>query len=135
MRWPTRTGWPSYGAPPTTRPNAPVRDQIADLEETLAQLSADHYQLKLISREEFLHNRSNRLTHRLDAAKASLATTTRRRPADVLAGVANIRKEWEGLGRDRQRALIGLVVESVTINPGTRGANAFDAARVVPNWR
>ena len=34
-----------------------VRDQIADLEETLAQLSADHYQLKLISREEFLHNR------------------------------------------------------------------------------
>jgi len=113
------------------------RAGIAKLEASLAEASEDFYVHRLITRPEFLAVR-NRLVPEIDAAKATLATSTRRRPVALLAGLDAIESQWDGLGLDRQQALINLCIESVTIlSANGRGkAHHFDASRVQrPVWR
>jgi DNA invertase Pin-like site-specific DNA recombinase len=110
--------------------------EIASLERDLEVLSTDFYVDKIIPRPMFLASK-DRLTADLDAARAALAATTRRRPAAVLDGIATVEADWPRLGLDRQRALIGYVLESATVQPVKEGhgRNRFDPARVVPDWR
>jgi DNA invertase Pin-like site-specific DNA recombinase len=113
------------------------RAEIDRLEASLKEASRDYYVDKLISRAEFLAVR-DRLVPALDAAKATLAATTRRRPTALLAGLDSIEDQWDGLGLDRQQALIDLCIESVTITSanGRAVANRFDESRVQqPVWR
>jgi DNA invertase Pin-like site-specific DNA recombinase len=116
------------------------RAQRADLqvmEESLAEASQDYYVAKLITRAEFLAVRE-RLVPAIDAAKATLAATTRRRPVALLAGLDSIEAQWEGLGLDRQQALVALCIESVSVSSanGRGRAYSFDASRVGrPVWR
>jgi DNA invertase Pin-like site-specific DNA recombinase len=113
------------------------RQQIAELEASLAELSRDYYADKTITRGEYLAAR-DRLVPDLDAAKAMLAAMTRRRPAVLLSGLDDLHKRWDGLGLDRQRALVDLCIESVTIASahGRARAGHFDASRVqAPVWR
>jgi hypothetical protein len=44
----------------------------------------------------------------LDLARSSLAAATRRRPVALLAGLDAIDQQWDGLGLDRQQALINM---------------------------
>jgi DNA invertase Pin-like site-specific DNA recombinase len=113
-----------------------LRRLINGMEKSLAQASKDYYVNKLISRAEFLTAR-DLLVPELDAMKATLAATTRRRPVPLLAGLDDLRAKWDGLGLDRQQALINLCIESVTILSANRRPDRhFDARRVRPPvWR
>ncbi|HEY2085420.1 MAG TPA: recombinase family protein [Mycobacterium sp.] len=110
------------------------RDEITGLEADLAGLSKDFYVDKAITRTEFTAAREP-IVARLDEAKARLAATTRRRPKVLLDGLATIRRDWAKLPLERRRALIGFVLESVTVLPAENARNTFDPDRVVPAFR
>jgi DNA invertase Pin-like site-specific DNA recombinase len=114
-----------------------LRADIKAMEAALAEASNDYYVDKLITKPEFLAVR-DRLLPSLDLAKSDLAATTRRRPTAVLEGLDHIEQQWPDLGLDRQKALIDLCIESVTIASahGRGKANTFDTSRVGrPVWR
>jgi hypothetical protein len=46
-----------------------------------------------------------------------------------------LRKLWPELPLDRQRAIIGAVMDHAVIGPAVRGRNWFDPDRVDPIWR
>jgi DNA invertase Pin-like site-specific DNA recombinase len=110
------------------------RAEVAGLEADLERLSTDHYVDKLIGRAEFLAARTG-LVARLDDAKTRLASVVRRQPSAVLADLHHLDRQWPGLGLDRQRALIDLVLARVTVMPITGRRNVFDPARVIPEFR
>lgn len=118
-------------------PDVENRQEVAALEGSLSEASTDFYVDKLITRAEFLAVR-DAIVPRLDAARAALAAVTKRRPTALLAGLHDLPGQWDGLGLDRQRSLIEMCVESVTITAATRRAVAgyFDESRVEkPVWR
>jgi hypothetical protein len=123
------------GAGGASEDDAAQRAELAGLEASLEEASRDFYVDKLISRPEFIAAR-DALVPKIDSARAALARTTRRRPSSLLAGIDDLGKRWDGLGADRQRALIELCVESVTIASAKGLGGQFDSSRVRrPVWR
>jgi hypothetical protein len=113
------------------------KDEIKELTASIEKLSRDYYAEKMITEREFKAARKV-LKPRLDAATAALASVTRRRPEKLLSGLDDLRAKWNGLGLDRQRALIELCIESVAIAPalGRPPVDSFDPARIVDVvWR
>jgi hypothetical protein len=54
----------------------------------------------------------------------------------VSVGVSSLRKSWENLPVESQRAIVTLLVESIPIYPAIKGQNFFSASRVgTPVWR
>jgi DNA invertase Pin-like site-specific DNA recombinase len=51
------------------------------------------------------------------------------------ASAEELTELWDTLSFDRRRAIIGAVVEKLTIRPGHRGYNRFDASRVAFTWK
>lgn len=110
-----------------------VMGEIATLEESLRQLSVDHYSDKLISRAEFF------------AAKADIASkisgladrATSRARSEMSRGLIgqDIADVWaeEDLGWRRQ--LVELVVDKVIVNPAVKGRNRFDPSRFEIVWK
>jgi site-specific DNA recombinase len=52
-----------------------------------------------------------------------------------IANGKSLRKVWPSLTFDRRRAIIGAVVEGITVAPAVRGRNRFDPARVKIAWK
>lgn len=105
---------------------------LRDDEKALEQLARDHYADRIIGRAEFLAARSS-----LDAR---IETARRRLSAEVGAGalgatVGGARARWPVLDFDQRRAVLGQLIEAITIGPGRRGYNRFDAGRVDVRWR
>jgi hypothetical protein len=54
----------------------------------------------------------------------------------VGGGVSSLRKSWEKLPIESQRAIVSLLIESIPINPAIKGQNFFSAHRIgTPVWR
>ena len=112
--------------------------ELKELEDSLKEAARDFYVDKITTRPEFLAAR-NGLVPKLDAAKKALAAATRQRPSALLSDLDNLEAKWPTLGLDRQRALIELCMESVSITMPKRPREpleAFDPTRVQkPLWR
>lgn len=112
-------------------------EAVRDLEGRVAQLSRDHYVDGRIGREAYLAV-NGRLEMELQAARDQVA---RRRPVDVFSGIdvadGGLADAWPGLPLDRRRAMLGSVVESVTVLPRGEVGNRFDPRRVSRSitWR
>ncbi|GAB3666065.1 hypothetical protein GCM10027596_33010 [Nocardioides korecus] len=53
----------------------------------------------------------------------------------LLGNGQSLRRSWADLTLPRQHAIVGALVEHVTIGPGTQGVTALDPARVDITWR
>lgn len=107
---------------------------IDDDELQLDEL-ATAYGQKLVSLREYLKARAP-IEARLEAARKRLAASTG--PARIREFVGHgeqLRDVWDGLDITRRQAIIGGVLERVTIGPGVRGRARFDGDRVTPTWR
>jgi site-specific DNA recombinase len=113
---------------------------VQELESRLEQLARDHYGDQVITRQEFLAARAM-IEPRLAEAREAVAL---RRPVHVLDGVPTGEGElavaWPAFPLARQRAILGTVLESVTVAPTSRANNRFDPGRVLPpdgevRWR
>jgi site-specific DNA recombinase len=109
--------------------------ELAEDEAALAQLAADHYSARLISRAEYLAARSA-LEAKITATRRALG---RRRGADVLADLPRaeeaLRAAWAAGSVDWRRVVLGTVLEAVVVGPAVRGRNRFDPHRIHPVWR
>lgn len=76
------------------------------------------------------------LDKRLDAARSRIVVD---QAPNALAGLPSnpdeVRQMWPSFTFDRRRAILGAVISKVTIGPGRRGYNRFDAGRVDVEWR
>jgi DNA invertase Pin-like site-specific DNA recombinase len=104
-------------------------EQIATDEAAMAQAAADHY-TGTIGRSEYLAAR-DALERRIEANRRKLDAAAG--PASAVAGVAAVR--WPQLDLDRRRAIVGAVIDEVTVAAAVRGRNRFDEGRVTIRWR
>lgn len=109
-------------------------NELADVETRMAEL-AEMFAAGDIGRAEWLKARKG-----LEARQAVVnRKLSRQRRTTALEGYAGrqgaLRAGWGDLGLERQRAIIGAVVEGVIVSPGRRGFNRFDPVRVDVIWR
>ena len=108
--------------------------QLAVDEAALAELTNDFYVERMISREEFMIARSA-LTERVAAGRRSIRTSD---ASGVLVGLPTTLTElqamWDTKGIAWRRAMIGAVVESVSIAPATSRGAPWTAERVEVVW-
>jgi site-specific DNA recombinase len=104
--------------------------EIAADEAMLVELAEDFAERR-ISRSAF-HAASDRVQGRLDTSRARIAAESR---PDVLGGIDDLASEWQGLGLERQRAVIAAVLAEITVGPADGPRNRFDPQRVSFRWR
>jgi site-specific DNA recombinase len=104
--------------------------ELADVERRLDELAED-YADGTVDRRQWSVARK-RLEARRDALSARLAASGPS-PLRMLAG--DVYDAWEGLTFDQRHAIIGAVVDRVTVGPAVRGRNRFDPDRVDVVWR
>lgn len=109
--------------------------ELAEDEAALAQLAADHYSARLISRAEYLAARSA-LEAKIAAIRRALG---QRRGAEVLADLPRaeeaLRAAWAAGSIDWRRVVLSAVLEAIVVRPAVRGRNRFDPRRIHPVWR
>jgi DNA invertase Pin-like site-specific DNA recombinase len=108
-----------------------VRD-LADAEERLEVL-AELFASGELSRREFAAGR-DKAKERIAAATKVLDTHYGVR-TDLPTDTAALREKWDAETIEWRRALIGTVVESVTVKPVTMSTNVFDVDRVEIVWK
>lgn len=109
-------------------------DEIERLEAKQSEL-ADAYGTDLITMTEWRRAGAT-VTERLETARRRLASRTRTDTLHGLLGNATaLAQQWPTLSLSRQHAIIRALVESITIGPGTRGAQVFDPDRLTIMWR
>ena len=52
-----------------------------------------------------------------------------------IGNAAGLRERWQTLPLSGQAAIVAAVLDHLTVNPGTRGLNRLDPARLTPVWR
>ena len=110
-------------------------DSVRADEETLEQLSRDHYSDGVITRAEYFAARDP-IEARLTANRSELARTTNHTMLTTVAGAgAEIAKQWDDQTLDWRRAVVGAVIDHVVLLPAVRGLNRFDPTLVEPVWR
>lgn len=115
-----------------TKADDGAADDLAEVEARLADL-ADLFADGSISKTEWMRARG-KLEKRLDKAKDALNLNAR---PEVLAGFDGkhpLRDTWKTLPLDRQRAIVGAVVENVTIGPVTGPRRTYDPERISITW-
>lgn len=77
------------------------------------------------------------IEQRLQAARKRLAQLNRTAALDEYIGnaEAGLRERWQVLPLSGQAAIVAAVLDHLIVNPGTRGLNRLDPARVTPVWR
>jgi site-specific DNA recombinase len=108
-----------------------VRLEIVGIQADLKQWAEDHGD-GLVTRAQLLAA-SERLQARLTATERRFDTLARRSPVLRYAGSWITDEEWSELGLDRQRALLGELVERVTVLPVGR-TGRFDESRIQILW-
>jgi site-specific DNA recombinase len=107
---------------------------ITEGENRLAEL-AEEWASGNITRAEWMAAR-NAIERRLEVARRNLARSTRTTALGGFLGAPGaLRAAWPDLPLDRQRAVLGAVVDRVTVGPAVRGRNRFDPERVDVTWR
>jgi hypothetical protein len=107
--------------------------ELVEIESRMLQL-AESFADGDIGKAEWLRAR-RRLEDR--AADARSALHRRERSAVLVAfrKPGALRAAWPELGQSRQHAIIGAVVESITVNRAGRRGPVFDPGRVEMTWR
>ncbi|MGC1237850.1 MAG: hypothetical protein WA860_03565 [Acidimicrobiales bacterium] len=54
---------------------------------------------------------------------------------NYVGNAAHLRAQWANLAPDRQRSIIGALVDRVTVNPAVKGRTSFDPTRFEVTWR
>jgi DNA invertase Pin-like site-specific DNA recombinase len=104
-----------------TDTSAKLVRQLREDEVSLEQLVHDHYVERLISRADFIVA-SDALSLRIAQAGQAFAEQASAGVVSALPGAGKkLRADWEGADLDRRRAIIGAIVESITIAPIGRG--------------
>jgi site-specific DNA recombinase len=76
------------------------------------------------------------ITARIAQARRDIAAATDTTAVYELAGTGGVlREQWDGLGLERQQAIIKAVLDHAVIAPGTPGSRTLDINRVQPHWR
>lgn len=109
--------------------------EAAVCEAKLAEL-AERWAADDLTRGEWAAARQA-VQSRLDAARRRLAARRAATPVVVAPGSGHaLRDAWtSGMSLDAKRAAIFDVFDHVTVGPGRRGYNRFDADRVTFDWR
>jgi site-specific DNA recombinase len=108
--------------------------EIASLEARQAEL-AEMWAAGDIGKVEWAAAR-DALDKRLETARGRVVADQRPLTlADLPADVNALSALWPTLSFDRRRAVIGAIVDEVTIGPGRRGYNRFDRTRVAVTWK
>jgi site-specific DNA recombinase len=72
----------------------------------------------------------------LTQAEKILASTTQTTILESHIGNARaLADKWESLNLNRQKAIVGTLLDHLEIGPGVKGRKAFDPSRVTPVWR
>ncbi|MGY2065566.1 recombinase family protein [Blastococcus sp. SYSU DS0619] len=107
--------------------------ELAEERETLDYL-AEQFGTRRIDRRQWEKARVP-VESRVQTLERRLAQITR---TDALTGLGNgdtLRRNWSALNLDRQAAILSALVASISIAPGTRGAQALNPDRVQVSWR
>lgn len=104
-------------------------------EESLQQLSKDHYAEKRISRSEYFAARDS-IAGRLEEHRRQMAKANGHGLLNSVVGAGEaVREQWDERGLDWQRAVLGAVIDYVTIESAVRGKIDFDPELVKIVWR
>ena len=116
----------------------------SDTDGITARLDADEAQLdelataygrKQISLREYLRAREP-IESRIDTARRELSRSGGTVSVREFVGHADrLRAVWDEMPIERRQAVIGAILDRVTIAPGVRGRNRFDPERVSPTWK
>jgi DNA invertase Pin-like site-specific DNA recombinase len=107
-------------------------DDVGQLEEDLAALADDHGAGR-ITRAEWLRARDG-IEKRLAKARASRDTEALDRVVDEYGAASGLRDAWPSLTTEKQRAILGAVIDRIVIAPAERRAR-WNADRVSIEWR
>lgn len=111
-----------------------VADEIDSLRGRLDQLARD-WADGVITRPEWLAART-RIQAKLEVLERDAARERKSAVVDEFTGKRGaLSRAWPLMSLDRQRAVLAIVVDHVTIRPAVRGRNRFDADRVDVSWR
>jgi hypothetical protein len=106
---------------------------LAEDEAAIAQLAADHYSARLISRAEYLAARSA-LEAKITATRRALG---RQHAADALADLPRaeeaLRTAWAAGSVDRRRVVLGAVLEGVVVGPALGDGTASTLTASIPS--
>jgi site-specific DNA recombinase len=102
---------------------------IAKAEEAIGELGRE-FALREIARPALIAAQEVHQTA-IDDARSRLTKSSRSHALDTLNDVG---EEWDGLGDDRQRAVLEAVLSHVVIAPAGGVRNRFDPKRVEPRW-
>ncbi|MBS1842954.1 MAG: recombinase family protein [Actinobacteria bacterium] len=112
-------------------------DHQQEVDAAAAQLEelAGLYAAQSISAAEWMAARGP-IEERLERAKRKLADVDGTTAIHAyLGGGQDLRERWKELSMDRQRAVLGALIDHITIGPALVGRNFFDPDRVAPTWR
>jgi site-specific DNA recombinase len=110
---------------------------IAELADAHAHADelAEAYANKQIGMRDWLTAKAP-IERRITAAQKRLGRLQRTTVLDDYVGNSRrLRKQWDSLNLDRQRAIVAAVLDHLDIGPAVLGRNTFDPKRVKPIWR
>lgn len=112
-------------------------DLQAEVDRTQVELDelASAYGERAISLREWLiarapiEERQSEATKRMGQLIGSSALD------NYVGNARHLRAQWSNLAPDRQRSIIGALINRITVNPAVKGRTAFDATRFDISWR
>jgi DNA invertase Pin-like site-specific DNA recombinase len=111
-----------------------LADSLRGYRARLDQLGEAHFVEGVVDRAEYMRRRAA-LEGRIADAETALARRVRRGAVSGLpAGGSGLSDWWQSADLDRRRALVGLAVERVVVQPAVRGLNRFDPSRIEVVW-
>jgi DNA invertase Pin-like site-specific DNA recombinase len=103
------------------------REKLADL--------ADLWARDVIKLDEWLTARKV-IEERIEAAQRKLSRLSRTAALDPYVGKSSrLAQEWPTLPLNRQRSLVGALLDRAVIRPAVPGRTTFDPDRIEPVWR
>jgi site-specific DNA recombinase len=111
-----------------------LQQNIRDDETALEALAQDFYVDRIIERGEFLSAR-DAIEKRLAKNRARAADDRRHGVLGELMAGAKLRELWPTKSLDWKRAVLGVVLDHVVIEPAQAGRNKFDPTKIKPVWR
>jgi len=125
--------WEALRHPEQGDPQATTVEQIArkraKIEETDALWRED-----AISREQYLRN-TQTLRAEIELLARRLARANRVVVLRGIEGAGMLRTRWGEIGIDRQRAIVDVLIDHVTVKAAFHGRNRFDPGRVDITWK
>lgn len=106
-----------------------------DADEARLDELATAYGQRLVSLREYLKAREP-IEARIDRARRELSRSGGTVSVREFVGHADrLRGVWDEMPIERRQAVIGAILDRVTVAPGVRGRNRFDPDRVTPTWK